>query len=145
MPTAELGALIARVEAATEGSRELDAEIALAIGGPHAYFAEPTWSGGGREWVAPRYTGFLDSARILVREGNDSGVDPIKGSGPFTAYVMCGGTGNVVWERHKGGRFVEFIEGPDTKVSLYAHGKGTTPALALCAAALRAMAAERTG
>lgn len=82
--------LIERLEAAEEGSRELDAEIALAIRAPQEYFSrfdkdtdgypwpgwsdvdgpecydDAIWGGGGRGWTAPQYTTSIDAALTLI-------------------------------------------------------------------------------
>lgn len=81
--TADLSALIARLEAAEVGSRELDGEIALAfsyprdvwgdafdrpfaVDGPAFHNDAATWSGGGKSWSAPTFTTSLDAAIALA-------------------------------------------------------------------------------
>lgn len=64
--------LIERLEAATEGSRELDAEIASHYGGLSGMSYE-TWEA--VEAHAPHYTTSLDAAIQLVREGCAWGVE----------------------------------------------------------------------
>lgn len=86
--------LIAALEAAESGNRALDAEIALLIGAPQAYFnglgsdvdgypfggfgdvdgpdcfdGDAIWAGGGRSWCSPAYTESVDDALALVPEG----------------------------------------------------------------------------
>ena len=72
--------LIAALEAATEPSRELDAEIAIAVRlapeGPGWWRSKPTWTwkhashGPNVEpWAAPNYTASLDAALTLVPGG----------------------------------------------------------------------------
>ena len=57
--TASLDELIARLEAASEGSRELDWELA----------GRPSFSDGSPDLNNPRYTTSLDAALSLVPEG----------------------------------------------------------------------------
>lgn len=81
--TADLSALIARLEAAEAGSREMDGEIALAFGyprdvwgdafdrplavdGPAFHNDAATWSGEGKSWSAPTFTASLDAALALA-------------------------------------------------------------------------------
>lgn len=85
--------LLEQLQSATEGSWELDAAIALALGKPQAYFNsfdkdtdgnphegfavvdgpdcfdEPTWGGGGRTWTAECYTTNLQDAVSLEVPG----------------------------------------------------------------------------
>lgn len=131
--------LIARLEQATEGSRELDAAIARAIGNKvetiivpegHPVFA----AGGGLEFMVrpdgsrssvPPYTTSLDAALTLVPEGWR--VAEMKDGIPSDAGPYC----HVrLWC-------------PVNSALGHRHGaSGITPALALCIAALRAHAME---
>lgn len=124
--------LIAKLEAATEGSRELDAEIwrhlglAPAIGDGvwdwkymgngawHQSEMESTW---GRHAAAPHYTTSLDAALTLVPDGLG------RGCWAFSR-DHYGGCHADVW------RNAEF--------NRKEHGSSKTPALALCIAALKA-------
>ena len=125
---ATLLALADRVEAATGPDREMDAEIAFAVGWRKS--RGEWWKPPGGEWglVLPTFTASLDAALSLVPEGWRWSVD-------FTQrapYQDCG------------------------RADLYAPGSGykpadvqdvyaATPALALTAAALRALAQEAPG
>ena len=97
--------LIARIEAASGGSRELDWEIHLRDGldGVGAYGAHPY------------YTSSIDAALTLVPDGFDWTLGHTNGG--LTIHAEVGGRGD---------EYLRF---------------GATPALALCAAALRARAA----
>lgn len=75
--------LITRLEAATEGSRELDAEIAVRIKYPTYRYPDPVSNCAPSSWVEawdrltgwsvgdplPRYTRSIDAAMTLVPEG----------------------------------------------------------------------------
>lgn len=108
--------LIEKLEAATEGSRELDAEIAIASGTapvgafrPCASLDNGTFGTGAYSlWSAPHYTSSLDAALTLVLKGFGWNVNDDCGD-----VAVFGETG-------------EF------------RGDGRTPALALCIAALKA-------
>lgn len=139
--------LIERIESADGPDRELDAEIAVAI----RYFPQNVgfvWKNdlepncpeigrvtcvtslgtGGPHYAAPRYTASIDAALTLVPEGWR----------PYSADMSIAGRT----------RFV--IEGPKTQwatddagekcagADWYTQGVASTPALALCAAALKA-------
>jgi hypothetical protein len=103
--------LIAKLEAATEGSRELDAEINGALFGKR--LARPVDVAGG----PPQYTTSLDAALSLVPEGY--------------AFSVTDGARNRanVWKLSP----IKEIPPP--------YSKGATPALALVIAALRARSA----
>ena len=126
--TQELLALAERCERASGPDPELDAEIQVRLFKDPAYkFPAPVlnrkpmnwqeacgrfrWNGGGGSNPWPRYTKSLDAAVTLVPEGS--------------AFVL--------WSRSIGGKAVADIDAEHV-------GKATTPALALCAAALRARA-----
>jgi hypothetical protein len=112
--------LIKRLEEAEEGSRKLDAEIALLLGGPQAYFndfksnidgyqfggfsdvdgpdcfsGDAIWAGGGRSWEAPTYTASVDDALGLA--GND--IDKIE--------VLDDALDDTVQRGYPTGRFTE--------------------------------------
>lgn len=140
--------LIARLEAATEGRRDLDAAVALAI----KYDSEDAFGrklcdvierlgvgaftdSGWETWRLPRWSSSIDAALTLVPEGCDWDVGHIRANGFVSATVM--------WQAPAGSRFHEFFDaGPDTTVWWAEKGKGPTPALALCIAALRAREAS---
>lgn len=109
----ELEALAERCEKAAGPDREFDAEIAQAIGVGPTGFAQAK----GKHWVTwPAYTSSLDAALELVPEGLGWTLysDGYAGVGPITD---------------------DEIPQPEIIAA--------TPALALCAAALRARAASR--
>lgn len=124
--------LIARIEAATEGSRELDCVIAVASGeffikgeicGEPAYcyidsdeVLHMPGNGGGAAMV-PNYSESVDAALTLVPEGWSHGYRLTTANDDLGSLVEA-------WVRTKGRMW---------------HGvTHSTPALALCAAALRA-------
>jgi len=106
--------LIARLEAAPEGSRELDAEIAVAVWPKLADYAPDTKRGPGH-WISPKdgpvyaenYTTSIDDALTLVPEGRRFKVGR---DDDGTGYASVGGPRIVM---------------------------SATPALALCIACLR--------
>lgn len=120
--------LIAKLEAATEGSRELDLRISYEINPPrYAITAEPVeldvWlaEGGARS-----YTTSLDAALTLVPEG-------------WRWTVANPGYDKGVYQ---GGRALADLHHPlSSGGGPNAKAFGATPALALCIAALRARAA----
>jgi hypothetical protein len=107
----ELTDLAARVEAATGADRELDALIADAIGKGSWYASgNPAW----------KFTASLDAAMMLVPEGYAYGVGNINPSLP----PKC--------------RCNAWVMPPPYKIGADIR-TGATPALALTAAALRAL------
>lgn len=145
----DLSDLIARIEAANEGSRELDAEIAASQGWclhPRTEYeaaqsdtgftcldcGADSWGNLSRNGLGqrlrdepPRYTRSLDSALTLVPEGWTFGVNTFAPNEVFNpggaqAYVM---RADALGKSDAGG---------------YHHAEAATPALALVAAALRA-------
>lgn len=125
--------LIERIERAREGSRELDAAIyqilnshMLPTPGKIGSFYDPTKAGpiaaakyhisGGATGVAKFYTTSIDAAMTLLPEGLGNGCFFLQRSRSFGCIAD-------VWT--------------DTEFNRYKKGKGKTPALALCAAALR--------
>ena len=123
--------LIARLEEATEGSRDLDEQIALAIGIKHRSRRDGRGRSKGQEWFvdshggvetwanhAPYYTTSIDAALTLVPEGQSIELIVNARSGLSFAFVGSLDAG-------RGNRDV-----------------GATPALALCIAALKARDAQ---
>lgn len=114
--------LIARLEAATEGSRELDADIALVNGWEKVDpFSEdvcgPPWrqiATGYRTMSCPEFSTSLDAALTLV---------PEEEKGSFTLHVFEGG------------------ESAQAHVGEFEQGDAKTGPLALCIAALKARSA----
>lgn len=122
--------LVAKLEAATEGSRELDIEIALASGwtplqvecvdGPATFYCEPGMHGAFT--AVPKFSDSLDAALSLVPEGFNWAVYghwrlPIeKPVFRYSATVEVNDGKNVTGEHS---------------------AEATTPALALCIAALK--------
>ncbi len=126
--TADLSALIARLEAAEVGGRELDGEIEEIFDLWRASFTEPekadgrhcwtdlaTWSGEGVVHSAPPYTTSLDAALALAER--------VLGNGPCVLHR----NGPSEW----GFTYVD----DDTAYA-------ATPALSVCAAILRAKQGE---
>jgi hypothetical protein len=117
--------LIARLEAATEGSKGLDREI-----------LEATVKYGAALMKAPLYTTSLDAALTLVPGGlcwNVSSADNAMVDGKPDATVF----GDEV-ERYQPG----WPDAPpDIVREPYEHHEAATPALAICIAALKARAA----
>lgn len=136
----DLQSLIARVEAATGPSEQLDIDIAVAASmvppKMEKTFTSPrAWRGiyDNRYWFAPEYTASIDAALTLVPEGQGMKLDkywiasvdrPIwhaaVTSPSKNPNVIVGSDYNEVWDCR-------------------------TLALALCAAALRARAAQGEG
>ena len=123
--------LIDRLEEATEGSRDLDEQIALASGIRHRSRRDGRGRSKGREWFvdshggvetwanhAPYYTTSLDAALTLVPEG----------------------LGWQVWGEPKATKYggEASIEHPTDGWHFCTEANGRTPALALCIAALKA-------
>jgi len=140
-PSAQTGELIARLEAAEVGSREMDAEIGILLDG--LFVCKPRYEGqsiaygyidsdgarvepghGGYQLVH-RFTTSLDAALALAERVLPSGewmviVNPNHGDGGFS---------------YAG------LETTDTKINVAHPGK--VPALALCIAILRATGSPR--
>jgi hypothetical protein len=128
----QLRALIARLVAATEGSRELDGEIAATLKlypegafrmldiADNAYFA----TGAYERWEAPRYTTSLDAALTLVP------------SETWRVYAI---------QEHYVGPPVTWFVGLDRRRCHVRSMMGHAPTapLALCIAALKAHAEDR--
>lgn len=138
MTRAELLALAARVEAAEGADRELDAEISVAVHGgeivwktstgtmeayPTRRYASTGHVGGIGAAPVPAFTASLDAAASLVPEGHEWRVE--------TLNMRDGRGGAIVCRPGSAERF------PGVTMHCAA-----TPALALTAAALRAMAEE---
>jgi hypothetical protein len=82
--------LIARLEAATGPSRELDAEIAAIVCGGKADPSQPGWCIDGPEYMALAYTESLDDARTLVPDGYQYTVGsvPVEGQEPVISAMV---------------------------------------------------------
>ncbi len=117
----DLITLAERCEAASRADRAIDHDIALFVGAK---------ASNGVLNIAPRYTASIDAALTLVPVGMG-----------WTA-----GWGQVLPNEPMGGAIVvrnaRFI-GYDANYDAVAFGEATTPALALCAAAIRARATEK--
>lgn len=128
--------LITKLEEAGEGSRALDGAICLLLSQQpewatkHCAPRQPElWTDGkpgtwAREWLSPRYTTSLDAALALAER-------VIKVRGPIDMSIM--GSAQVV------------ILAADPCANALAEVTASTPALALCAAILRASEQERGG
>lgn len=123
----DIASLIARVEAAEGPDRELDAAVAVAAK-QVPYDFEPAGNGlaswramyDNRWWDAPAYTASIDAAMTLVPEG----VEVATGSGSERSFAQ------ILYPHRKSGKWPQ-------RRSVYT--TAATPALALTAAALRAM------
>lgn len=132
--------LIARIEAASGPDRELDGDIAELTGAVPGWVSMgrrnfSTWSSGRDSWDAPRYTVSLDDAMTLVPAGWKSGVEQ--------AGAYDGSSLDEAWcwpfESHFDPDWKNGQQGY-RDASDGTRGYAATPALALCAAALRARA-----
>jgi hypothetical protein len=106
--------LIAKLAAASEGSRALDADVAETQG--WSSDADDNWIGPGGAIASPHYTTSLDAALTLVPEGylwllGNTGLSD--GRGAYRGDVYCHPRGGAI-------------------------GVSNTPTLALCIAALKA-------
>lgn len=117
MDRAELFELAERVEALSGPDREVDCTIGRAIGfmPPEPFMTSSPWA------FSPTYTGSLDAAMTLVERPAWIRID--EWPDEFNATSAS----------------VQLIRDPQVASHC---AKGTTPALALCAAALRALAKE---
>jgi hypothetical protein len=132
----ELIALAERVEGLTGPDRTLDELIADALF-EKSHFAQLAdaplgvgcmmWWQGGHQQSALRYTGSLDAAMSLVPE-------------EWTAWEMRSHARKTRFSVDLS-RLTECDAGNET----WAHGRGVTPAIALTAACLRALAQKETG
>lgn len=126
--TSDLTSLIARLESAGEGSRELSDAVLVALGWVRSPdrdepgFVEDDWIDpeGGRWWPAPDPAVSLDDALALVDEG--------------WQWLLRG----LGWYGQRPAAKLEFIVSDATDGMRTIWGKAATPALALCAAILRA-------
>lgn len=119
--------LLERLALATGPSRELDAEIARALGwmgvDPIKGHGDRPVIGGGFVWDAlPHFTGSIDAAITLMPKEPEHTT----------------GTWDWKLEIANGGLTIRAQVGPDISVF------GETPALALCSAAIQAILTERT-
>ena len=103
-----------RIEAAEGADRALDVAIALASGGINAIGADILWPSGFR-MPCPRYTASLDAALTLVPDG---------------LVFNLGNDASMCWAH-------VWDDVPEYDGEPY-EGRAATPALALCAAALKA-------
>jgi hypothetical protein len=139
--------LIAKLETATEGSRELDGEIALAVvreNYPDAHFVDeeskdviqvmPGMTAGASSEL-PRYTTSLDAALLLVPEEFGWLVRSQHDGLPFANCSHPYSTNNI-W----------IVNGENVSLPPedqgHNHARAQTPAIALCIAALKARAAQ---
>lgn len=118
----EMLALAERCEAATRGDRELDGDIYCDLG--LAPFVEGAYDA----YRAPAYTASLDAALALVPEGVGINIERYwiaKSDGPvWSAEIATGGL-------------------PDKPRQVFDCYDAATPALAVTAVALRALASEQ--
>lgn len=123
---AELIALAERVGVATGPDRELEWRISEALQLPERWPTSSLWPpfapGSRFDKRIPPYTSSLDAAMTLVPEGE--GFELLTMHGKPTAFVSAGNT-------------IDWCDGNCVEAA--------TPALALCAAALRALSTHNTG
>ena len=137
----DLMELAERVEALSGPNHEIDSLIGAAVGLKYRILRDGSGRGKGMEWLedghgvetwaphAPRYTASLDAAMTLVPEG----CGWLTGWGQTRPDEPMGGARIT-----RNARFVGYRENYDE----IAVGEAATPALALCAAALRARASN---
>ena len=126
----ELVKLAERAEAASGPDRELDREIAVAVGHPWDYAAD--WGSRGHERpVAFPYTASIDAAMMLVppayRLTSLAEYDTSMGEQLAGRWTV-----GLVPREHS------HLKTYEQRVSAMGRAEAATPALALCAAALRA-------
>ncbi|GAA0768595.1 hypothetical protein [Brevundimonas olei] len=144
--TADLSALIARLEAAEVGSRDLDGEIEELFGLWRASFKEPekadgrhcwsdlaTWSGEGVEHRAPDYTTSLDAALALAER---------VGCRPYMADFSIDGWSSWLLKTTTDIKVTDPETGEELSGPYFSGGRAKTPAIALCIAILRAKQGE---
>ena len=125
--------LIARLQKVTGQDRGLDGEVFFAAGGPawdRAYIraqepcgCPPDIAKATAKTFAPRYTSSIDAALALVPEG--------------LHWTYASVSGEAMIHSTTG----RFLISEDKEV----YGRGATPAIALCVAALKARAAVSSG
>lgn len=128
-PTEHLTSLLARVEGAEGPSRRLDGDLAEALGLVPEWCAERShrqpdlWRGSGagirvETWLAPHFTASVDAILALIER-------KLPGWSCSAVKLTPDPSEGYVWPRHD---------------SLRQHqGRAATPALALCAALLKAL------
>lgn len=127
---------IAKVVEGLDGpDREVDAEIALAVSYANCrprtteeYPKTPIENQYGHGIFPPAYTASIDAAMTLVPEGWSVGLGDLRGRDP------------VIWRAH-----LRDHNNPDPSTRQWVEGNCATPALALCAAALRARSRQGEG
>ena len=127
-----------RVERAEGASRALDAEIENLLAGGSAADLSYILTDIERTSAPPPYTASLDAALTLVPEGWGWDVGDVHP--PCEEYADGGWPWCEIWIRNGGGR--DRVPGMNRTPSGRNHLNANTPALALCAAALRARARE---
>ena len=140
----DLSSLIERVEAATEGSRELDGAICLAFGWTHQkmkgdskpYYRKPGETTYYMRSTPPKYTTSIDDALTLLPEGYAVTNLMIWPEEPSSATVV-GTTRRPFGKDHR----MSWIHGAGDGTW---RGNGATAPLALLAAILRARQAADT-
>ena len=128
-----LSDLIAKLEAATEGSRELDAAIDVSIR-PRVDIED------GESLEFPLYTTSIDAALTLVpKNGRLSTLGQWDDNGSPSGWFCC----ILRWSREIGGwQELEFSIGIPERDATEVPPLAATPALALCIAALKAREAR---
>jgi hypothetical protein len=117
--------LIAKLEAATKGSRELDLDLWWECkanrGSSNSPMPEDYRRSNLKMNDAPRYTTSLDAAMTLVPEGWSIGLGDLRSYNP------------IIWRAH-----LRDHNNPSASTRDWKEGHAPTPALALCIAALKA-------
>lgn len=121
--------LISRLESATEGSRELDAEIAEYVGVRHRSRRTFDGKNKGREWLVDSHGGVETWSQDPPRFSRS--IDAARALGPGGCYCWSDSTGYAEVVR-RGTGFLS--ERGDEEFA----GKGATEALGACIAALKA-------
>lgn len=129
-----LSDLIARLEAAKEGSEEISREIAEAIGWRQEYVGDDS-----RGYFVPRYAVWFDPSNARKEAGQ---LYPPFSQSLDAALTLVPADRNTILKIYEPGEHVAFCLPKDGGRS-ETWTKAATPALALCIAALKAREAAR--
>lgn len=122
--------LISALESATEGSRYLDSWITAYLGNNlDQQWKDPRWAED-----CPRYSSSIDAALTLVPKAFEDDISGDFGIGEWSKKTHEKIGGACVWFLANGD-----LQSPGT---IQVKGRGQTPALALCIAALKARQAD---
>ena len=126
----EMMALANQVGALSGSYRVIDAAIAKMTGAAHGSREIVYYESRSVEYIdeqAPHYTASLDDAMTLVPEGWSVGLGDLRGYTP------------IIWRAH-----LRDHNDPSYSTRQWVEGHASTPALALTAAAIRALASKPT-